>query len=616
MKAPRIMLAAGRSGSGKTMITCGLLRALQQMGKQPAAFKCGPDYIDPMFHEQVIGAPSCNLDPFFTEEETTQYLFCKHAAGHDISVLEGVMGYYDGLGGISTKGSAYDLAGMTKTPVLLVVDAKGMSVSALAFIKGYLQYKEDSRIAGVIFNRMSEMLYREIAPMAEKELGISCVGFVPELKECHLESRHLGLVMPDEVENLQEQVNLLAETLQKTLDFEKILAIAEGAEELSGKMPEVLRKVTESEAAAKVRAAKPILAVAKDEAFCFFYRDNLELLASLGAKIEYFSPLSDAEPPKNTDGFLFCGGYPELHAEELSENQTMRTKIRDNIRQGMPVLAECGGYMYLSESMEDMDGNVYPMVQAVPGNVYRTLSAAGGFIRMYPLQKEKGFLLQDDFCDDLTDDLDLVFLCNPNNPTGLTIPQELLLKILDNCRERNIYLVLDECFIEFLPEPEKVTMQGKLDEYPNLLILRAFTKIYAMPGLRLGYLLCSDEDLLDRISRSMQSWNVSIPAQMAGLAALNEDAYVKEARELIGKERAWMKAELEKAGLTVWDSCANYLFFEGPKGLAARLEKGGILIRDCSNYPGLADGYYRAAVRTHEENQILTEAVSQILQWF
>lgn len=165
---------------------------------------------------------------------------------------------------------------------------------------------------------------------------------------------------------------------------------------------------------------------------------------------------------------------------------------------------------------------------------------------MYPLQKEKGFLLQDDFCDDLTDDLDLVFLCNPNNPTGLTIPQELLLKILDNCRERNIYLVLDECFIEFLPEPEKVTMQGKLDEYPNLLILRAFTKIYAMPGLRLGYLLCSDEDMLDRISRSMQSWNVSIPAQMAGLAALNEDAYVKEARELIGKERAWMKAELEK----------------------------------------------------------------------
>ena len=171
--------------------------------------------------------------------------------------------------------------------------------------------------------------------------------------------------------------------------LKKILAIAEGAEELSGKMPEALRKVTESEAAAKVRAAKPILAVAKDEAFCFFYRDNLELLASLGAKIEYFSPLSDAEPPKNTDGLLFCGGYPELHAEELSENQTMRTKIRDNIRQGMPVLAECGGYMYLSESMEDMDGNVYPMVQAVPGNVYRTKKLGRfGYITLTPNTKD------------------------------------------------------------------------------------------------------------------------------------------------------------------------------------------------------------------------------------
>ena len=129
------MFAATRSGSGKTTVTCGVLAALKKQNIKVQAYKCGPDYIDPMFHEQIIGAPSCNLDPFFTEEETTQYLFCKHAAGHDISVLEGVMGYYDGLGGISTKGSAYDLAGMTKTPVLLIVDAKGMSVSALAFIK-------------------------------------------------------------------------------------------------------------------------------------------------------------------------------------------------------------------------------------------------------------------------------------------------------------------------------------------------------------------------------------------------------------------------------------------------------------------------------------------------
>lgn len=244
------------------------------------------------------------------------------------------------------------------------------------------------------------------------------------------------------------------------------------------------------------------------------------------------------------------------------------------------------------------------------------LTAAGCFIRTYPLQKENGFLLQEDFCEYLTDDIDLVFLCNPNNPTGLTIPEQLLLKILEICRKQEILLVLDECFVEFLPEPEKITMQGQLEENPELMILRAFTKIYAMPGIRLGYLLCSDETLLDRVSRNIQSWNVSIPAQMAGIAALKEEDYVEKARALIKTERIWIKKELEKNGFEVWDSCANYLFFEGPKGLGERLEKGGILIRDCSNYPGLTKGYYRVAVRTRKENKILTEAISQILQWF
>ena len=194
-RIPRILLAAGASGSGKTLLTCGLLQVLVNRGIKTVSFKCGPDYIDPMFHRTVLGIESENLDLFFSSKEELREIYQAHGRCADLVVTEGVMGYYDGLGGISTKGSAYDLAGMTKTPVLLVVDAKGMSVSALAFIKGYLQYKEDSRIAGVIFNRMSEMLYREIAPMAEKELGISCVGFVPELKECHLESRHLGLCL-------------------------------------------------------------------------------------------------------------------------------------------------------------------------------------------------------------------------------------------------------------------------------------------------------------------------------------------------------------------------------------------------------------------------------------
>ena len=303
--------------------------------------------------------------------------------------------------------------------------------------------------------------------------------------------------------------------------------------------------------------------------------------------------------------------YPDIHAQELTN------AVAEQLRISEKKLVFGNG---ASELFHAVLHAVKPSKMLIPVPSFLGYEEAAKTmdceVIFYEMKKEEKFCLTERILDALDESISLVFLANPNNPVGNLVEPELILEIAEKCRQCDITLVLDECFIEFLPEPEKVTMQGKLDEYPNLLILRAFTKIYAMPGLRLGYLLCSDEDLLDRISRSMQSWNVSTPAQMAGLAALNEDAYVKEARELIGKERAWMKAELEKAGLTVWDSCANYLFFEGPKGLAARLEKGGILIRDCSNYPGLADGYYRAAVRTHEENQILTEAVSQILQWF
>ncbi|MGN0315771.1 MAG: cobyrinate a,c-diamide synthase [Fusicatenibacter sp.] len=372
MKAPRVMIAAGKSGSGKTMITCGILRALQKLGKTPVAFKCGPDYIDPMFHERVVKTSSRNLDPYFTGDEMTRYLFARGAREGDISVFEGVMGYYDGLGGVSTKGSAYDLARMTKTPVILVVDARGMSLSALAWIRGIIEFRRDSHIAGVIFNRMSGMLYQELAPIAEKELGISCIGYVPEIPEGKLQSRHLGLVLPDEVENLSAQVDRLSEILLTSLDFEKLQKIASGAEELSGEEPEELKKVLQSERAEAVRLGKPVLAVAKDEAFCFIYRDNLRLLQELGAAIVSFSPLHDQKIPDQADGILLYGGYPELYAKELSENTIMRNSVKNALLDGAACLAECGGYMYLSESMEDMNGETYEMVGAVPGNVYRT----------------------------------------------------------------------------------------------------------------------------------------------------------------------------------------------------------------------------------------------------
>ncbi len=213
-KYPRFLLAAGASGSGKTLITCGILQALKNRGLTAASFKCGPDYIDPMFHEKVLKTKARNLDTFFTGEEMTRYLFAKNAAGADISVMEGVMGYYDGLGGISDTASAYDLARVTGTPAVLIVNTRGMSLSALAYIKGFLEYRRDSRICGVILNQMSAGLYPEISSRIEAELGVRVYGYVPKVTDCLIESRHLGLVLPDEVERLEEKLQKLARVLE------------------------------------------------------------------------------------------------------------------------------------------------------------------------------------------------------------------------------------------------------------------------------------------------------------------------------------------------------------------------------------------------------------------
>ena len=318
MKQPRFMLAAPSSGSGKTMITCGILQILKNRGYRVSSFKCGPDYIDPMFHTKVLGTISRNLDTFFTGEEMTRCLFAKTAQQTDLSVIEGVMGYYDGLGGIRTKASSYDLARVTDTPVILIVNAKGMSLSILAQIKGFLDYQKDSKIKGVILNQTSEMTCRMLTPKIESELGICVFGYVPKIADWHLESRHLGLVLPDEISDLREQMQRLADILEKTLDIKSILQMAESAKEMEDDMPKSLKQLFTDPHVQKIRTQRPQIAVAKDEAFCFLYEDNLKLLEELGAEITFFSPLHDAKVPENTDGLLLPGGYPELFAEELS----------------------------------------------------------------------------------------------------------------------------------------------------------------------------------------------------------------------------------------------------------------------------------------------------------
>lgn len=377
MKIPRLMITAASSGSGKTLCTCGLLQALKNRSLEVVSFKCGPDYIDPMFHSRVIGTKSRNLDTFFTDEDTTRFLMEKNAAEADVAVIEGVMGYYDGLAGISVSASAWDLADTTKTPAVLLVNCRGMSVSVIPYIKGFLEYKKESHIKGVILNRISGMLYPRVKEMVEKQLPVKVYGYLPELKDCLLESRHLGLVLPEEIEDLQLQLDLLAETMEKTVDIDGLLQLAASAQELEN--GERLKQYEDHRTdlrmprnQEKCRYAGLRVGVARDEAFCFFYEDNLDYLREQGVELVEFSPIHDKNLPKDLDGLILNGGYPELHARTLSQNRTMLSDIRMAVEYGLVTTAECGGFMYLHESMEDMDGRAWPMAGVIPGRIWKT----------------------------------------------------------------------------------------------------------------------------------------------------------------------------------------------------------------------------------------------------
>lgn len=239
---------------------------------------------------------------------------------------------------------------------------------------------------------------------------------------------------------------------------------------------------------------------------------------------------------------------------------------------------------------------------------------AGGQVSYHELSEADGFLLDERIIESITPDVDMLFLCNPNNPTGLPLKKELVFRILERCAACGILLVVDECFNEFLDEPEAYSVKEYLDSYPGLFILKAFTKVYAMAGLRLGYGFSSDQELLARMGEMRQPWNVSIPAQYAGVAALDETDYVSRCKAMLAGERDYLKAGLGRMGFTVYDSQANYIFFRAWPGLYQAMAERGILIRDCGNYVGLSEGYFRVAVKTHEENAELTRTMEEVVR--
>ena len=360
----QFLLAAPRSGSGKTTMTCALLMALKRRGCAPCAFKSGPDYIDPMFHRAVLGVESRSLDLFFSPPETVRALYAKGAAGHGAAVCEGAMGFYDGLGGVSDRASGWHLADTLGLPVLLVVEPKGQSLTLAAELKGLDSFRTPSHIAGILLNNCTARMHALLAPMLEEETGLPVLGFLPKLPEAVIGSRHLGLYTAAEVENLQQKLALLADAAEEHIDWPRLLALCEKAPPALPVQPETTP--------ARVR-----IAVAQDEAFCFTYAETLEAFRDAGAEVVFFSPLRDTALPENIGGLYLPGGYPELHARELSENTSLLREIKQKIESGLPTAAECGGFLYLGQSLTDAEGQSWPMVGILPG----TAQNAGKLVR-------------------------------------------------------------------------------------------------------------------------------------------------------------------------------------------------------------------------------------------
>ena len=350
----QFLLAAPRSGSGKTTMTCALLMALKRRGCAPCAFKSGPDYIDPMFHRAVLGVESRNLDLFFSAPETVRTLYAKGAAGHGAAVCEGAMGFYDGLGGVSDRASAWHLADTLGLPVLLVVEPKGQSLTLAAELNGLVNFRTPSHIAGILLNNCTARMHALLAPMLEKETGLPVLGFLPKLPEAVIGSRHLGLYTAAEVENLQQKLALLADAVEEHIDWPRLLALCEKEPPALPAQPEM--------PPARVR-----IAVAQDEAFCFTYAETLEAFRDAGAEVVFFSPLRDTALPENIGGLYLPGGYPELHAKELSKNTSLLREIKQKIESGLPTAAECGGFLYLGQSLTDAEGQSWPMAGVLPG---------------------------------------------------------------------------------------------------------------------------------------------------------------------------------------------------------------------------------------------------------
>ena len=353
---PRIVIAGTHSGVGKTTIVTGLLAALKQQGLTVQSYKVGPDYIDPGYHQLASGKLAHNLDTWLVPTDKVVPIFAKTAAGNDMVIVEGVMGLYDG--GRQGVSSTAAIAKLLKAPVILVIDAKSMGESAAAIALGYKMYDQDVNLVGVIINRLGSSTHQQMVTEALERIDIPVLGCIYRNEAISMPERHLGLT-PVTEHNAHDRIADLCAQISKQVDLDKIISIGRNAPELCIS--------TESSNAALPPEPIVRIGVAQDEAFSFYYPESLDVLVRMGAEIVPFSPINDKELPV-VDGLVFGGGFPEMFVDKLADNISMRQSIADVCKAGMPIYAECGGFMYLTQKIIDFNSKEYEMVGAIPAS--------------------------------------------------------------------------------------------------------------------------------------------------------------------------------------------------------------------------------------------------------
>lgn len=352
---PRVVIAAPMSGSGKTTVVTGILAAMRVHGVKAQSYKIGPDYIDPGYHALASGRPAHNLDTWLVSKERLADIFISTMANADVAVIEGVMGLYDG--GKNGVSSTAEIAKLLKAPVLLVVNAKSMGESAAALVMGFKQYDPEVNLAGVILNRLGSDTHRMMIEEALKKMDVPVFGAIKRNDAMTMPERHLGLVPVEENARERETVEEIGRVVGASVDIDRIVDLAKSA-----------ASIEEGRGFSSLVQKKARIAVARDEAFSFYYPESLAVLRQKGADIVFFSPLRDKELPE-ADGLILGGGFPEMFAKELYENESMRASIKTAAEKGMPIYAECGGFMYLMRRVTNFDGDSFPMLGVIPGEV-------------------------------------------------------------------------------------------------------------------------------------------------------------------------------------------------------------------------------------------------------